>query len=264
LFRLLRTYAFIITGSLLFFCGCVSNTVYVPVVDVDKAPVGKTYVVQPGDTLYSIAWAFGLDFRKLVEINHLESPYHVAVGQTLWLSSPSVLHERKKKQISRPTITQQKRPVKFTVIPKSKSIVPKHAPSKHAPPKHWKTGRVRSWIMPARGRVVNIFSTKYGASGKGLEIHGRLSEPIKAAATGTVVYSGDGLRSYGNLLLIKHNDEYLSAYAFNKKLLVKAGDHVKQGQKIATMGRDGRGMPLLYFEIRRFGKPVNPIKYLKK
>lgn len=253
LFRSLLASAFS-AGLLLSLCSCVSNTVYVPVVEAGKAPVEqKTYIVQPGDTLYSIAWAFGLDFRQLVDINGLEAPYNVSVGQTLRLVSSSFATVTSTQRPSKPSA--KKRPVKFSVIPRTTTKKPKT---------HWQTKRVGSWMMPARGKVTNIFSTKYGSSGKGLEIHGKANESIKAAAKGTVVYSGDGLRSYGNLLLIKHNDAYLSAYAFNQKLLVKAGDQVKQGQRIATMGKDGRGKPVLYFEIRRFGKPVNPMQYLKR
>jgi len=240
-------------GLLISLCSCISRTNYAPVIEAGKAPVEqKTYIVQPGDTLYSIAWAFGLDFRQLVDINNLKSPYNVSVGQTLYLVSPS---SESALETQRPSKSSaKKRQVTFAVLPKKTT---------QKSTTHWQTKRVSSWLMPARGKVVNVFSTKYGSSGKGLEIHGQAGETIKAAAKGTVVYSGDGLRSYGNLLLIKHNDAYLSAYAFNQKVFVKAGDQVKQGQKIATMGKDGRGKPILYFEIRRFGKPVNPKQYLR-
>lgn len=240
-------------GLLVSLCRCISNTNYAPAVEAGKAPVEQTtYIVRPGDTLYSIAWAFGLDFRQLVDINSLKSPYTVSVGQTLYLISPSFVPTSKTKRRNKPSA--KSRQVKFAVL--SKKTTQKLTT-------HWQTKRVSSWIIPARGKVINVFSKKYGSSGKGIEIHGKMGEVIKASAKGTVVYSGDGLRSYGNLLLIKHNDAYLSAYAFNQKLFVKAGDQVKQGQKIATMGQDGRGKAILYFEIRRFGRPVNPMKYLQ-
>jgi lipoprotein NlpD len=111
------------------------------------------------------------------------------------------------------------------------------------------------------GAVVNRFNNSRSDS-KGIEIAGREGSPVRAAAPGKVVYSGNGLISYGNLVIIKHNRNFLSAYAYNRKLLVSEGDTVKAGQKIAELGRSGTDSPRLHFEIRKNGKPVNPLSYL--
>jgi lipoprotein NlpD len=120
---------------------------------------------------------------------------------------------------------------------------------------------VKRWRWPARGKVVTSFS----ASGrKGIDIEGRFGQTVMAAAGGRVVYSGSGLIGYGQLIIVKHNKRYLSAYAHNNKLLVKEGDAVKGGQRIAEMGRSGPNRALLHFEIRRDGKPIDPLRYLPK
>jgi lipoprotein NlpD len=119
------------------------------------------------------------------------------------------------------------------------------------------------WRWPTEGRVVSTFSES-GPGRKGINIVGKPGQAITAAADGTVVYSGDGLPRYGNLLIIKHNDTYLSAYAHNDTLLVKEGDKVKSGQRIATLGRSGTQTDQLHFEIRRNGKPVDPLRFLPK
>ena len=119
---------------------------------------------------------------------------------------------------------------------------------------------ISSWRWPARGKVVGEFSEL----NKGINIRGHLGEPIYAAASGKVVYCGNGLRAYGLLIIIQHNDKYMSAYANNGALLVKNGDRVHQGQKIATMGEARNKHAKLHFEIRAFGHPVNPLEYLPK
>ena len=116
-----------------------------------------------------------------------------------------------------------------------------------------------TWVWPVKGKVLNSFS----AANKGLNITGYLGEPIYASASGKVVYSGNGLRRYGNLIIIKHNSVFLSAYAHNKDVFIKEGEWVKQGQKIAEMGKTGTNKVMLHFEIRRAGKPVNPISLLR-
>jgi lipoprotein NlpD len=124
-----------------------------------------------------------------------------------------------------------------------------------------KNAKVARWLWPATGKIVRRFQAgKLNA--KGINIGGQLGEAVRATATGRVVYSGSGLRGYGELIIIKHNDHYLSAYAHNRKRLVREGDKVKAGDKIATMGRGNNGKALLHFEIRRDGKPVDPLKYV--
>jgi lipoprotein NlpD len=264
LFRVLFAGAMIVMLN-----GCVhyaNNNAYAPVAEAGKPLVEQqTYVVQPGDTLYSIAWAFEFDFRELAQINHLDTPYAVSTGQIIQLvPAEGVLSEKM-------PVKKSNKTVKFVVS--STTVSPTIVSSTKKPSQSLRiskktvarrhTSRIGKWVMPTQGKMINIFSTKYGSSGKGMEFYGRIGQPVKASAAGTVVYSGNGLRSYGHLLLIKHNDAYVSAYAFNQKLLVKAGDRVRQGQTIASMGQGNTGKPLLYFEIRHNGKPVNPAHYLK-
>lgn len=118
---------------------------------------------------------------------------------------------------------------------------------------------IASWKWPAKGKVIRSFSSL----NKGINIAGTQGEPIYAAATGKVVYCGDGLRGYGNLIIIKHNNLYLSAYAHNETVMVKEGDLVNQGQKIAEMGDTGSNKTMLHFEIRRAGKPIDPTSLLR-
>jgi lipoprotein NlpD len=120
---------------------------------------------------------------------------------------------------------------------------------------------VKRWRWPAKGKVVTSFSR---SGGKGIDIAGKFGQVIVAASDGSVVYSGSGLIGYGQLIIVKHNKRYLSAYAHNNKILVKEGDTVKGGQRIAEMGRSGSNRAMLHFEIRRDGKPTNPVRYLPK
>ncbi len=120
-----------------------------------------------------------------------------------------------------------------------------------------------AWVWPAKGRLTSGFKANGGLN-KGIDLKGKLGEPVIAAAAGRVVYSGEGLRGYGKLVIVKHSDKYLSAYAHNRKLLVKEGNNVRKGQKIAEMGSTGTDSVKLHFEIRYDGKPINPLKHLPK
>lgn len=211
-----------------------------PVVSIDShhsaSQQPNVYVVKKGDTLYSIAWAFGMDYRALANTNHLAKPYGIYPGQKL--------------------VMKETKPVKVVAkevdLP-SPVVLP--APIWHKP------GKIH-WIWPTHGKVTQKFS-KRDDGNKGVDIAGKLGQPVKAAASGEVVYSGDGVRGYGNLIIIRHAQEYLSAYAYNKKLLVKVGEQVKAGQTIAEMGQTNAGKTKLHFEIRKQGKPVNPLSYLR-
>jgi lipoprotein NlpD len=121
-----------------------------------------------------------------------------------------------------------------------------------------------TWQWPATGSLIGRFATGRATSNKGIDIAGEAGDPVRAAAAGSVVYSGSGLLGYGQLVIIKHNDQFLSAYAHNRRLLVKEGDQIKAGEKIAEMGSSGAEKVKLHFEIRRSGKPVNPETYLPK
>jgi len=231
--------------------GCMSDTTYAPVVNAWHQPAAKSgaYRVRKGDTVYSIAWAFGLDYRALAAANNLRAPYEIHPGQKLRMTT-----QRRHEKIVKVYVANQHT---------SKNYVAKRKQAVSYKRLVWRSKPMFGWQWPARGRVVQGFSASR-AGNKGINIAGRLGEPIRAAAAGRVVYSGDGLRAYGNLLIIKHNDSYLSAYAYNKKLLVAVGQWVRRGQMIATMGRNDAGRSLLHFEIRRNGRPINPMLLLKR
>jgi len=182
------------------------------------------HTVVRGETLYFIAWRYSKDYQELAAINHLKSPYALTVGQKLYLSSNG----------------------KAVIVP----IEPMN-PAMNV--------SVKTWLRPAKGNIVGTYSV----FNKGVNIAGQLNEPVVATASGQVVYAGDGLRGYGNLLILKHNNEYLSAYAHNQTLLVKEGQWVKAGQEIATMGNTGANQVMLHFEIRKRGKPVDPLKLIE-
>jgi len=206
-----------------------------------KAP--SVYKVKKGDTLYSISWRYGLDYKKLAKINNIRSPYKIFVGQKLTFKSANKTYSSKK--------------TKSTTKKASKTTTKKASSSTQ-----YSSGSL-VWRWPTKGRVISTYS-KTAAGRKGIDISGKAGQEVVAAASGKVVYSGNGLPRYGNLLIIKHNDVYLSAYAHNKKLLVKEGQRVKAGQKIATMGRLGTQRDQLHFEIRRNGKPIDPMRFLPK
>lgn len=209
-----------------------------------------TYKVKKGDTMYSVSWRYGMDYKTLAAINHIRSPYTLSIGQTLRFKSYK-------------TSTNQTK-IKVKTQPKNNS----NTATKPTTPKPNTTTQTSAnkrltWRWPTKGKVISTYS-KSATSRKGIDIAGKAGQTVVAAASGKVVYAGDGLPRYGNLLIIKHNDAYLSAYAHNKKLLVKEGDYVKSGQKIATLGKTGTQSNQLHFEIRRNGKPVDPLRFLPK
>ena len=212
--------------------------------DIPKAQ--KFYFVRKGETLYAIGFRSGYGYKRLAEWNNLLPPYRVFIDQKLKLFKP-------KQRVKSPA----KKQVKTKVIKKTRSQSQKKPSFSYDKKKVLKF----SWQWPIKGKILKNFSQ---TGNKGIDISGKLGQVVKASAAGKVVYSGHGLVGYGNLLIIKHNFLYLSAYANNHRLLVKEGQHVKKGQIIAEVGK-ARGMQTsLHFEIRKKGKPVNPIKYLPK
>lgn len=212
----------------------------------DKSPAHKTWVVvEKNDTLYSISRQYGVSVERLVQYNRLKKPSMLQPGQKLYL---------------KPRITAgTKQQVKSSAVKKVPGSAAKATKKSRSSAIGW-PGTVH-WQRPAKGKVIKKFNRKRNDA-KGIDIAGKLGERIVASADGKVVYSGDGLISYGKLVIIKHNETFLSAYAYNQKLLVNEGDSVKAGQKIAEMGRKDRSRPRLHFEIRKNGKPVDPLKYL--
>ncbi|MDW5415860.1 peptidoglycan DD-metalloendopeptidase family protein [Iodobacter sp. CM08] len=197
------------------------------------APISNSsqYEVKTGDTLYSIARNHNLSVSELQRLNQL-SDTTIQIGQTL-----TVKPSPKTANVSTPSLPTPSRPTP--------------AANKPAP--------AISLIWPSKGPVLQNYN---GGSNKGIDIGGAAGSPIYAAASGKVAYAGNGIRSYGNLLIIKHNQDYLSAYAHNQRILVKEGDMIKQGQQVAEMGSSGSNKVKLHFELRFKGKAINPKPFL--
>ncbi|NUW68566.1 murein hydrolase activator NlpD [Vibrio coralliilyticus] len=258
---------------------------------------GSYYQVKQGDTLYFIAYVTDKDVKDIIRYNGLTAPYTIFPGQKLKLwqpaynppayggtgagavsapvvvaaaSTPSIKSSKNSNQAVSSKSTQSKQkvvkkdPVKKVDQSKSKEYVgskSKQNVNKSVSSSKPKNEKISKWLWPTKGRVIKNFSA--GDQGnKGIDIAGQRGQPITSTANGTVVYSGNALRGYGNLVIIKHNDNYLSAYAHNERLLVHEGQSVKAGQKIATMGSSGTNSVRLHFEIRYQGKSVNPKRYL--
>jgi len=212
------------------------------------------YKVRSGDTLFKIAFQYGQDYKQLARWNRIRRPYTIYVGQKIRLR-PSKSIKANKKQSTREKQLAKKRATQKRRQPAVKSRT-QSKPRKTAK----STGKLK-WRWPTKGKVIKRFSSR--ATGRnGIDIAGKSGQPVKAAEGGRVVYAGGGLLGYGKLIIIKHNDTFLSAYAHNRRILVKEGDNVKPGQRIGEMGKTGTDGIKLHFEIRRNGRPVNPQRYL--
>jgi lipoprotein NlpD len=205
----------------------------------DTAGQRNVYIVRPQDTVYSIAWRYGVDFRDLARWNHIGPDFRIAVGQKLILTPDAAAPPGEKPKPS----------------PSPHSPSPQHPPSTASAP--MPSGL--SWTWPT-----DRTSAPQPVPGGGVLLPGSLGQDIRAAASGRVVYSGSGIRAYGNLIIIKHGENLLSAYAHTRESLVHEGQEVLLGQVIAHMGEGAPQKPVLYFEIRRNGKPVDPLGFLPK
>ena len=207
------------------------------------------YTVKPGDTLIRIGMDNGQSGRDIARWNKLDNPNLIETGQVLRVVPPA--------QEVAPV-----RPATAPAVVPSPSSATASAPASAAPAQTAAPAAAEeavSFQWPARGNLISGFDE---SKNKGLDIGGKLGDPVLAAADGRVVYAGAGLRGYGNLIIIKHNNTYLTAYAHNQNLLVKEDQVIKRGQKIAEMGNSDADQVKLHFEIRRQGKPVDPAKYL--
>ncbi|MCK8516407.1 peptidoglycan DD-metalloendopeptidase family protein [Methylonatrum kenyense] len=244
---------------LLLLCCCLlaacARDTYAPVSDRGGAR-GDSYTVSRGDTLYGIAFRHNVDYRDLARWNNIRSPYTIYPGQELRLAGDT----RRTAQAGRPTRSAGGSQATGS-SPSTPSRSNGAAGSREqttSPPRRASTEI--DWKWPTDGSVSKTFSAD--ADGKqGINIGGSAGQAVRAAAPGRVVYSGSGLVGYGNLVIIKHDGDYLTAYGYNQELLVDEGAEVSVGQEIARMGRNG-AESMLHFELRREGKPVDPLGYL--
>jgi lipoprotein NlpD len=224
----------------------------------------KTYQVKTGDTLYSIAWYSGNDYRDLARMNKISAPYQIHPGQVLTLIK---LATSKPPMLKKSTDHTSKAIINQSVDPSKKQAYGESEQNVNTDPIGSTIGqfpdRVKSWHWPTNKSVSRGFSAKEQGN-KGLDFSGKLGLPILAAADGKVVYTGDALRGFGKLVIIKHSEAYLTAYAHNDNIVVKEKQWLKAGQQIATMGRSGTDKVKLHFEVRYKGKSVNPLRYLPK
>lgn len=225
------------------------------------------YRVRGGDTLYAISWKYGLDYREVARWNNLKPPYVIFPGQALALSAPlqsewTLLRKAPSAPAPIATATQDASPSNPRTQGMSRAPVPKTSTTSASvspKPPAYRAATTTTWQWPAKG---DLELRKIDQRVVGLNIKGKPGQTVFAAESGRVVYSGDGLKGYGNLVILKHDDQFLSAYAHNQKLLVRENQDVRRGQQIAEMGRNLGHEHGLYFEIRREGKPVDPRKYL--
>ena len=210
------------------------------------------YRVKRGDTLASIALEHGLDWREMAQWNQITDPNLIDVGQLLRIRDPKLRLATKK-----PAPAPQAQAVQPTAP--SSAAKPADAATSQAPAAAQASPAATGWRWPSNGQVVSQFSE---GGRKGIAIAGAPGEAVFAAEGGKVVYAGNGLRGYGNLVIVKHDNDLLSAYAHNRSILVKEGQLVKRGQQIAELGMTDADKPMLHFEIRKAGKPVDPLGYL--
>lgn len=240
--------------------------------DSDKGSLTSSqYEVKPGETLYAIAWQAGIDFRRLARLNKIPEPYQIFPGQIISLEAEKVkvltaaVDKTSVNYVKTNKKDNEKNIVKTVANKKAVSYGKKQQGQKQVKTvkKDLFPSKVRKWRYPSEGNIIEQYSTKKNGN-KGLDFGGKAGDPIIAAADGKVVYSGSALRGYGNLVIVKHNDDYLSAYAHNRSINVKEQDWVKAGQVIAEMGDSGTDSIKLHFEIRHRGRSVNPLKYLPR
>lgn len=239
---------------------CSSNSYRAPVIEIGQQTVvserttvvlgnGPRHRINEGETLYAIAWMYDLDYNALASANNIEAPYTIYPGRELNLDVSGFAAGVPR---TAPAPANQA----------ETAVVVNRNPSGNAQtrPAGTNTSLLR-WVWPAQGNVIRAFSSGTNEN-KGIDIAGREGDPVLAAESGEVVYAGNGLLRYGELVIIKHNDQFLSAYAHNSSLNVSEGDRVSRGQQIASLGSTGVDRDMLHFEIRLAGQPVNPATYL--
>ena len=265
--------------------GCTSTPRQAPIVDMTQQPAASapaasgTYVVKPGDSLYRIARNNNVDIDTLKRLNNLNDPNQIAVGQVLRLSASagggSTSASAAPVNTPQPIATapsKSSEPVPLDAPPGSAAKPADGATPPAATPAQPATPAPAATPTPARASDANVINWGWPASGavtqqfnsntKGIDLAGSPGDPVVAAADGKVMYSGNGVRGLGNLVIINHQNGFITAYAHNRALLVKTGQNVKRGAKIAEVGQTDTTSPKLHFEIRRQGTPVDPLQYL--
>ncbi|MGD0465930.1 MAG: peptidoglycan DD-metalloendopeptidase family protein [Gammaproteobacteria bacterium] len=210
----------------------------------------RYHLVKPGDTLYSIAKKHNVKLENLVKANNIRAPHTLYKGQKLNLPR---LHQQQNHNV----LSKNKA---YTA---KKLYIPKND-CNYNQPKLVKYIDNKNWTWPAYGKIIKQFINSGPNKGNGIDIVGKKGDPIMSTASGKVVYSGNNLRGYGNLIIIKHKEDFLSAYAHNEKNLVKEQQEVAKGQQIATMGDSEANKVVLHFEVRYKGKPIDPLQVLAK
>ena len=244
---------------MVFLVGCASTQKPAPVVDRKQParapapaaakPAPGTYVVKKGDTLYSIALENGADYREVAAWNGLSDPTKINVGQVLRVMPP----EESRVQVGRAKIPErgEARPLDLPA-PQQSQTKPAPQPAKPETP-------AAEFIWPAKGKVIAGFSEPRR---KGIDIDGKLGDPVLAAAAGRVTYTGSGIPGLGKLVVIKHDNGFITVYAHNRDILVKEQQAVRRGQKIAEVGNTDADRPKLHFQIRKGSAAVDPMRYL--
>jgi len=225
-----------------------------PVTDLSIVDRSKSiYIVQLGDGLESVSFSTGKKVEHLALWNDLSKPYKIYVGEKIGLNASAGKRLVAKKPKKQPKISHVKpKPAK----PKTAQLASQPIPEAKLP------SRVSAWRWPAKGKLIQSFSKSKGRFG--IQIAAKRGSPVLAAASGQVVYAGSGIKGYGQLVIVKHSEKFLSAYAHNDRILVNEGERVKAGQKLAKMGSTGSKNVKLHFEVRKNGEPVNPLNYLPK
>jgi lipoprotein NlpD len=256
-----------------------------PVMDSEYETVTRIHIVQKGDTLYSIAFLNGVDYRDVADWNGLDNPAAIQIGQALQLRIPVAVPASRAnapRPIMDSRVAEQGVVKSYPKVGKlayteralvqaerlqqnsAPAAAPVVAATRRQPPgppvPKVDNEQPLEWGMPTSGSLIAGFSESDNR--KGVDIVGQRGQAVVASASGKVVYSGSGLRGYGKLVIIKHNNTYLSAYAHNDRIMVKEGQTIRKGQQIAEMGSSDADRVKLHFEIRKFGKPVDPAKYL--
>jgi lipoprotein NlpD len=257
-----------------------TSTAPKPLPGIENAGKPGYYTVRPGDTLIRIGLDAGQSWRDIARWNGLDNPNIIEVGQVVRIIPPGTVAVAAAplppvsapagdgvvtRPVSSPSaVTATSLPASGTRTAAAPSVTPQPIPAASAPlpPASSPSDEDIGWIWPVTGGAGNIVARFDEVSNKGVGISGKLGDPILAAGDGRVVYAGAGLRGYGNLIILKHNNTYLTAYAHNQTLLVKEDQTVRKGQKIAEMGNSDADRVKLHFEIRRQGKPVDPLRFL--